>query len=95
MILQIGNQPYLSVCLHKMTLSKDIPLVLCSAEFVSKDGCGAAVLLLVGDIAFTAVLGRCNVLLCDSEKGASSAMSLGGSQMDITSIEERTRFRTT
>lgn len=86
-----ANETFVKAALIKSF--EDLDEDLLSTQPDVQDGCGAAVLLLVGDIAFTAVLGRCNVLLCDSEKGASSAMSLGGSQMDITSIEERTRLR--
>lgn len=58
-----------------------------------EDGCGAAVVLIVGGIAFTAVLGRCNVVLSKVANGAHRASSLGGSQREITSLEERARLR--
>lgn len=58
-----------------------------------QDGCGAAVMLLVGDIAFTAVLGRCNVVLCEANGLKCKAVSLGGSQREITSLEERSRLK--
>lgn len=58
-----------------------------------QDGCGAAVALLVGDILFTAVLGRVNIVLCEADRRNFKAISLGGSQREITSVEERSRLK--
>jgi len=57
------------------------------------DGCGAAVCLFIDNIAFTAVLGQCNAVICEAQTGQFLAKSLGGSQRDITSIEERARLK--
>lgn len=44
------------------------------------DGCGAAVALLVGQLLFTATLGRCTAVLCEVVKGKPTAIALGGSK---------------
>mmetsp|Transcript_31177 Transcript_31177/g.85445 ORF Transcript_31177/g.85445 Transcript_31177/m.85445 type:complete len:514 (-) Transcript_31177:93-1634(-) len=43
-----------------------------------KDGCGAAVALLIGDFIFTALLGQCSAVLCQAQEGGRcSPMILG------------------
>lgn len=86
-----ANETFVKAALIKSFEDLDGDLLRNQPEV--QDGCGAAVVLLVGGIAFTAVLGRCNVVLCEAEGGSFRAKSLGGSQREITSLEERSRLR--
>mmetsp|Transcript_67200 Transcript_67200/g.105744 ORF Transcript_67200/g.105744 Transcript_67200/m.105744 type:complete len:519 (+) Transcript_67200:50-1606(+) len=73
---------------------EDLDTDLLKAQPEVQDGCGAAVVLVVGSITFTAVLGRCDVVLCEASPDRRfTPVSLGGSQREITSQEERTRLR--
>eukprot|EP00747_Dinoflagellata_sp_TGD_P139520 gnl/TRDRNA2_/TRDRNA2_175900_c0_seq6.p1 gnl/TRDRNA2_/TRDRNA2_175900_c0~~gnl/TRDRNA2_/TRDRNA2_175900_c0_seq6.p1 ORF type:complete len:526 (+),score=104.28 gnl/TRDRNA2_/TRDRNA2_175900_c0_seq6:88-1665(+) len=59
------------------------------------DGCGAAVLLLIGDRAFTAVVGKCNAILCEvaaDKQRESTPVPLGGSRGTPANPEERRRL---
>jgi len=59
-----------------------------------RDGCGAAVALLLGEYLFTAVLGTCDAILCEASEGSSSstASSLGRTQGRCHLPEERARL---
>mmetsp|Transcript_11756 Transcript_11756/g.32128 ORF Transcript_11756/g.32128 Transcript_11756/m.32128 type:complete len:514 (-) Transcript_11756:140-1681(-) len=48
---------------------EDLDRELLTNQIEIKDGCGAAVALLVGDHVFTAVLGRCSAVLTEIEEG--------------------------
>lgn len=55
-----------------------------------RDGCGAAVALLIGGHVFTAVLGRCSAVLCEVEEGAYRASpALGGRRGDVADDARR------
>lgn len=100
----LANDTFVKAALIKSFEDLDTDLLRTQPDV--QDGCGAAVVLLVGDIAFTAVLGRCNVVLCEAvarsdvernaaQRGTFKAVSLGGSQREISSIEERARLKST
>jgi len=54
-----------------------------------KDGCGAAVCLLIGEHVFTACLGRCNAVLCAIEDGVVGSLLLGGGPGQINQDSAR------
>mmetsp|Transcript_102348 Transcript_102348/g.330056 ORF Transcript_102348/g.330056 Transcript_102348/m.330056 type:complete len:529 (+) Transcript_102348:102-1688(+) len=69
----------------KATLTKtfeDLDKEILRGQPAIHDGCGAAIALTVGERLFTAVCGKCDVVLCEAEsqKGASTPVSLGAHQ---------------
>lgn len=59
-----------------------------------RDGCGAAVALLIGDSVFTAVLGQCSAVLAVAEEGPQKfrPIALGGRQGVVDSDVMRIRY---
>lgn len=73
----------------KATLSKtvqDLDKEILQGQPTINDGCGAALALLVGERLFTAVCGKCEVILCEagqqkgSKQGPPVAINMGSSQ---------------
>lgn len=73
----------------KATLSKtvqDLDKDILASQPTINDGCGAALALLVGERLFTAVCGKCEVVLCEagpqkgSKQGPPTAINMGSQQ---------------
>lgn len=71
---------------------EDLDEELLAVQPEVKDGCGAAVALLLGDTLFTAVLGRCCALLGDVEDTRCTPVLLGGGQQQVAEDLRRLRF---
>lgn len=71
---------------------EDLDRELLANQLDVKDGCGAAVALLVGDHLFTATLGRCSAVLCQMGEGSNStAVPLGGGPRQLHADVPRLR----
>eukprot|EP00927_Polykrikos_kofoidii_P040653 TRINITY_DN346_c3_g1_i1.p1 TRINITY_DN346_c3_g1~~TRINITY_DN346_c3_g1_i1.p1 ORF type:complete len:569 (-),score=94.20 TRINITY_DN346_c3_g1_i1:209-1915(-) len=87
------NQTFLKATLIKTF--EDLDRDLLAVQPAIHDGCGAASALLVGDLLFTAVVGRCDVVLCEAQvqnvsPGESPmARSFGSRQGRCHLLEER------
>lgn len=73
---------------------EDLDRELLDSQPEVKDGCGAAIALLLGEYLFTAVLGTCDGILCEAaaEAGAPRAVPLGRNQGRCHLPEERARL---
>lgn len=71
---------------------EDLDQDILTAQPEIRDGCGAAVALLLGDTVFTAVLGRCSAVLGEVEDGHCNPVHLGGGQQQVGDDLRRLRF---
>jgi len=79
------NEKFVKAALVKSFEDLDADLLKSQPEV--QDGCGAAVLLLVGEHLFTAVLGACDALLCEAQEGGSAGSSgSGGSNLALQPV---------
>lgn len=82
------NDTFVKACLTKTI--EDLDKGILRDQPAVHDGCGAAVVLTVGDKLFSAVLGRCDVVLCEvTPEGANMPKSLGSLQGRCHLPEER------
>mmetsp|Transcript_14905 Transcript_14905/g.42311 ORF Transcript_14905/g.42311 Transcript_14905/m.42311 type:complete len:519 (-) Transcript_14905:121-1677(-) len=72
---------------------EDLDCDLIASQPEVNDGCGAAVVLLIGDVVFTAVVGQCVAILCDaSNRPQLLPVSLGGRQGVLDTDVLRIRY---
>lgn len=66
-----------SVLVALTAVFKDLDGEILENNMQIEDGCGAVVVLLIGELMFTALLGQCSAVLCQVGDGQSKAWSFG------------------